>query len=76
MRRVVCRVNAELRRGVGCGGRIADWKSAIQQVGNLRYGGAARWDGAPYPHTAGGRFAEFDEGAEGVRIVVDSPSLG
>jgi hypothetical protein len=32
-----CRMNAELRRGTGGGERSADWKSAIQQVGNLRY---------------------------------------
>ena len=31
------RVNAELRRDIGFGERSADWKSAIQQVGNLRY---------------------------------------
>jgi hypothetical protein len=31
------RINAELRRGFGCGERFADWKPAIRQVGNLRY---------------------------------------
>ena len=31
------RINAELRRVAGCGERSADWKSAIRQVGNLRY---------------------------------------
>jgi hypothetical protein len=35
------RVNAELRRGPGYGECFADWKSAIRQVGNLRYKEAA-----------------------------------
>jgi len=32
-------------RHVGPGGRSADWKSAIQQIGNLRYVLAARRNG-------------------------------
>ena len=69
-------MNAELRLGAGCGGQVADWKSAIRQVGNLRYEGAARWDSAPYLHTGRRQFAEIDGGTEGFRIVIDSPSLG
>ena len=46
-------MNAELRRVTGFGERPADGKSAIQQVGNLRYEPAARWDSAPYPVAAG-----------------------
>ena len=37
-------------------GRSADWKSAIQQVGNLRYvrgGGAVGWPDEPEPPDAG-----------------------
>ena len=39
--RECCRANAKSRRGVGCGEWSADWKSAIQQVRNLRYEEAA-----------------------------------
>src|SRR5688572_14314170 len=46
-------MNAGLRRVTGFGERSADWKSAIQQVGNLRYEPAARWGSAPYPVAAG-----------------------
>ena len=35
----IVRVDAELRHVPGCGERSADWKSAIQQTGSLRYRG-------------------------------------
>ena len=34
--------------GTGCGESSADWKSAIQQVGNLRYRFTVRWDSPFY----------------------------
>jgi hypothetical protein len=43
-------MNAELRRTVGFGDGSADWKSAIRQVGNLRYDLRRDEDIAPYLH--------------------------
>src|SRR5688500_7219720 len=47
------RINAELRRGTGCGVDVADWKSAIQQNGILRYGYAVAGAGVPRPPRSG-----------------------
>ena len=41
MRKSCGPLNAELLV-CGCGECLADWKSAIRQIGNLRYEGAAR----------------------------------